>query len=352
MKLKTKVGSTQEGSVNERTKQRIKPLRTEVSVGILLAVCITTASVPSSFAKKASFRTQEGSVSVPAGTAIHIRMIDELNTGKNTAGDSFRASLAQPLVGSGGRTVAAKDGLVRGRVTDVVSSGRLKRPASLTLRLTQLTLTDGRVVPVETSPYTLDGKSHARRNATLIGGGAAAGAVLGGVAGGKKGAIIGSGVGAGAGIATAYLTGKQEIVVPSETALQFATTETRAVTSSQRPNELGNSALARDMDDRGNGGWVFHERDRRTIRDYYRDRYSNLPPGLAKRGGHLPPGLEKQLERNGKLPPGLQKRIEPFPQELEAQLPRIPERIRRVVLGRRALMLDDDNTVLDELFLD
>jgi hypothetical protein len=338
--------------MNERTKQRIKPVRAEASVGFLVVVCLMTASVPSSFAKKGGFRTQEGSVSIPAGTAIHIRMIDQLDTGKNIAGDSFRASLAQPILVSGGRTVAVKDGLVRGQVSDVVSSGRLKRPASLTLRLTQVTLTDGRVVPVETSPYTLDGKSHALRNATLIGGGAAAGAVLGGVAGGKKGAIIGSGVGAGAGMATAYLTGKQEIVVPSETALQFAASGKTAVTSSQRPNELGNSAFARDMDDRGNGSWVFHEHDRRTIRDYFRNRYSNLPPGLAKRGGHLPPGLEKQLQRNGKLPPGLQKRIEPFPQDLEAQLPRIPERIRRVILGRRALMLEDDNTVLDELFLD
>jgi hypothetical protein len=279
-------------------------------------------------------------------------MIDELDTGRNTAGDSFRASLEQPIVVSGGRTLVAKDGLVRGQVTDVVSSGRLKRPASLTLRLTQVTLTDGRVVPVETSPYTLDGKSHALRNATLIGGGAAAGAVLGGVAGGKKGAIIGSGVGAGAGMATAYLTGKQEIVVPSETALQFATTGNTSAASSQHPNGLGNSAFARDMDDRADGGWVFHERDRRTIRDFYRDSYSNLPPGLAKRGGHLPPGLEKHLQRNGQLPPGLQKRIEPFPHELETQLPPIPERIRRVILGRRALMLDEDNTILDELFLD
>ena len=70
-----------------------------------------------------------------------------------------------------------------------------------------------------------------------------------------------------------------------------------------------------------------------------------------KRGGNLPPGLEKHIQRNGQLPPGLQKRVEPFPQDLVSQLPRIPERIRRVILGRRALMLDG-NTILDELALD
>ena len=79
---------------------------------------------------------------------------------------------------------------------------------------------------------------------------------------------------------------------------------------------------------------------------------SNLPPGLAKRGGNLPPGLEKHIQRNGQLPPGLQKRVEPFPQDLVSQLPRIADRIRRVILGRRALMLDDQNTILDEFLLD
>ncbi|MCI0418905.1 MAG: conjugative transposon protein TraM [Acidobacteria bacterium] len=333
------------------TKQRIERLRTQAFAGFLMALCVMTASIPSGFAKKGNFRTQEGSGFIPAGTAIHIRMIDELDTGKSVAGDSFRASLSQPIV-AGGRTIASKDGLVKGKVTEVVSSGRLKRPASLTLRLTQVTLSNGRMVPVETSPYTLDGKSHALRNAALIGGGAAAGAVLGGVATGKKGAIIGSGVGAGAGLATAYLTGKQEIVVPSETGFQFATTgnTTTAASSRERRSEWENNAVARGNGD--NSGWVFHDRDRHTIRDYFRNRYSNLPPGLAKRGGHLPPGLEKQLQRNGKLPPGLQKRIEPFPRDLEIQLPRIPERIRRVILGRRALMLDEGNTILDELTLD
>ena len=34
---------------------------------------------------------------------------------------------------------------------------------------------------------------------------------------------------------------------------------------------------------------------------------SGLPPGLAKRGGNLPPGLEKK-RRAGNLPPGLEKK--------------------------------------------
>ncbi len=92
--------------------------------------------------------------------------------------------------------------------------------------------------------------------------------------------------------------------------------------------------------DRGGVRIVFSVRDRDIIRDYYRDRYSNLPPGLAKRGGNLPPGLQKHLERDGTLPPGLQKRVEPFPPELERRLPPLPGPYSRVTLGVDILILD------------
>jgi hypothetical protein len=92
--------------------------------------------------------------------------------------------------------------------------------------------------------------------------------------------------------------------------------------------------------DRGRVRIVFSARDRDIIRDYYHDRYSNLPPGLVKRNGNLPPGLQKHLERDGTLPPGLQKRVEPFPDELEQRLPRLPESYRRVVLGVDIIILD------------
>jgi hypothetical protein len=320
--------------------QYLEPFRRPWGIGCLMSVCLMTASVPASLAGKASFKSQEGSTSLPAGTPLHVRMVDELDTAKAQPGDSFRASLDKPVVVDG-RTVASKNAPVQGKVIDVVSSGRLKRPASLTLKLTQVTLSNGRIASVETAPYTLDGKSHNLRNAVLIGGGAAAGAVLGGVA-----------AGGGAGVATAYLTGKQEIVVPSETEFQFATAGSTSTASSRREaSEWGHTAFPSDKGDR-EGGWAFGDRDRRIIRDYFHNRYSNLPPGLAKRGGNLPPGLEKHIQKNGQLPPGLQKRVEPFPQDLLSQLPRIADRIRRVILGRRALMLDDYNTILDEFMID
>jgi hypothetical protein len=98
----------------------------------------------------------------------------------------------------------------------------------------------------------------------------------------------------------------------------------------------------------------FLPEERRAIEDYYRrinDKKKpnkGLPPGLAKRGGNLPPGLQKKLERDGQLPPGLQKRMEPLPVDLDRRLPRLPENWQRVVVERDVILLDRrTNRILD-----
>ncbi|HTR64362.1 MAG TPA: hypothetical protein VMH85_01225, partial [Terriglobales bacterium] len=68
------------------------------------------------------------------------------------------------------------------------------------------------------------GKSHKKGNLEKIGGGAAAGTLIGALAGGGKGAAIGGLAGAGAGTGVAAATGKEEAVIPAETALTFTTT--------------------------------------------------------------------------------------------------------------------------------
>ena len=95
----------------------------------------------------------------------------------------------------------------------------------------------------------------------------------------------------------------------------------------------------------------FLPEERRLIEDYYRrakGQGKGLPPGLAKRGGNLPPGLQKHLEKNGRLPPGLQKRLEPLPVDLDHHLPRLPEYWERVVLERDVVLIDRrTNRILD-----
>ena len=88
------------------------------------------------------------------------------------------------------------------------------------------------------------------------------------------------------------------------------------------------------------GSIIFGAHDREVIRNYYYRGNSGLPPGLAKRGGDLPPGRQRQLERNGTLPPGLQKKLSPFPVDLERRLPPISADYRRGIIGFSVVIID------------
>ena len=86
---------------------------------------------------------------------------------------------------------------------------------------------------------------------------------------------------------------------------------------------------------------VLTSRDREIVRDFFRNKYPNLPPRVAKRGDNLPPGLQKQLKRNGTLPPGLQKRLEPVPQDLQKSLPPLPTGYRWGTIGQDVVIVDN-----------
>jgi len=92
---------------------------------------------------------------------------------------------------------------------------------------------------------------------------------------------------------------------------------------------------------------VFNERDRHLIRDYYGRRH--LPPGLAKRSS-LPPGLQKQVQRRGQLPPGLQG--DRLPDELEAQLSRLPEGYVRLRVGVDVVLMNTRTRVIVDVIKD
>jgi hypothetical protein len=171
-------------------------------------------------AETAKEAPKEEKITVPAGTSLAIRLVDGIDTGKTVEGAAFEGTLAAPLVVQG-VDLAPIGSSVAGRVTSVVSAGRLNRPAELSLVLTSLTPRGGEKFSVSTHTWSMHGKSHKKRNIEMIGGGAGAGALIGALAGGKKGAAIGAAVGAGGGTGVAAATGKQEIVLAPETKLTF-----------------------------------------------------------------------------------------------------------------------------------
>lgn len=95
------------------------------------------------------------------------------------------------------------------------------------------------------------------------------------------------------------------------------------------------------------------DEERNSIREWFSNEanLANLPPGLARRET-LPPGLQRQLQRNGTLPPGLLERLQPLPADLEETLPPVPEGRRRVVLGGNVIVLDEQTQQIVDLIVD
>jgi hypothetical protein len=162
-------------------------------------------------------------LTLPEGTPIRVTVDETIASNQARSGDSFEASLAEPVV-LDGKTVFPKGAKASGRVIEARESGRLQTPALLRIALRSVVV-NGKTYDIETSSVSRAGSSHEKRNIEMIGGGAGVGALIGGIAGGGKGALIGAGAGAGAGTATAAVTGKKDITIPAETLLTFKLTQ-------------------------------------------------------------------------------------------------------------------------------
>lgn len=176
-------------------------------------------------------------VSIPAGTPVHVQMIDSVDSATNHAGDIFRASLAFPIVVNGEPIVpTGTDVFVK--LTNSSSAGRMTGRSELTLQLARLDF-QGMSYALSSDDYKDVGKSRGKRTAETVGIGAAAGAVIGGIFGGGKGAAIGAGVGGGGGAAAEAATKGQQVRIPSETKLDFNLQQPVEISYSTDKNSSG-----------------------------------------------------------------------------------------------------------------
>lgn len=346
---------------------------------------------------------------IPPGTRLPVRITENLSSANAKLGQAFHGTLEAPVTANG-KVLFPKGAQVTGKIVGVHPSGRLSDPGVLDLQL--VSINNGRFsYSVETQIFHIKGESHTKSNVAKIGGTAAAGTVLGAIFGGGKGALIGASAGAAAGTVAAAATGKKEAKVESEAVLPFVTPGAANVAAAQSAppvqqeappqvamaqpappapemqpeyrdeeqpayrrdrgddnddrdddgyrrdahyrDDDGYRREGRDRDDRDRDRYAreFSDEDRRIIRSCYSEDYSNLPPGLAKRGGDLPPGLERHIERDGTLPPGLQRRVRLLTRSCERRLPPVPEGWFRAELGGRILLLDAHYRVMDLFFL-
>jgi hypothetical protein len=156
---------------------------------------------------------------VPAGTDLVISLGQSLGSKTSQSGQSFLATVAQPVT-VGGQPAIPKGSSVTGAVLTAKEKGKIKGEGQLSLTLRSISI-NGQTYQIQTGVLDSTVKGKGKRTAVTTGGGAAGGALIGGIAGGGKGAGIGALVGAGAGFVGGAFTGNKQIELPAETVLTF-----------------------------------------------------------------------------------------------------------------------------------
>jgi hypothetical protein len=160
-----------------------------------------------------------GTMELPAGTNLVVRMIDGVDSDTNSVGQTFAASIDEPVMVDG-RPVIPRGADVAIKLVDSKESGKLTGRAELTLNLVSVKV-NGRPVDINTQSVSRESGSRGQQTAKVVGGTAVVGTILGAIAGGGKGAAIGAVAGGAAGAGAEMVLKGQRVKVPSETRLTF-----------------------------------------------------------------------------------------------------------------------------------
>lgn len=158
-------------------------------------------------------------VQIPTGTAIVVRMIDSVDSERTRVGQTFRASVDEPVLVDG-QTVIPRGADAVIKLVEDQQSGKFEGRTVLTLVLHQV-MVNGRLVDSTTADVSQASGSRGARTAKVVGGTTALGAIIGALAGGGRGAAIGAASGAAVGGGAQVITKGQTVKIPSETRLTF-----------------------------------------------------------------------------------------------------------------------------------
>ena len=160
-------------------------------------------------------------VTVPAGTALNVRLTQAIDVDVSQAGQTFKAIVDDPVM-IGGSVVIPRGASAAVQAVQVQQSGKMKGSDKISLKINSIGF-GGRVYEVVTGYVEAKGKGEGKRTARKVGGGAGLGAIVGGIAGGGEGAAIGAAIGGVTGAAVAS-GGEEHLKLPAETRLQFQLT--------------------------------------------------------------------------------------------------------------------------------
>lgn len=183
--------------------------------------------------KRARDERAAQTVTIPAGTVLHVRMNQVLSSERNENGDTFSATLDEPLVANG-FVIAEKGSRLDGQVVDAQRAGKVKGLAQLSVRLVQLHTADNQRIAILTDDFAKTGKSSKTADAAKVGIGAGVGAALGAIFGGGKGAAIGAASGGAAGGGAVLMTRGKPAEIDVETKIPFRLREPVTITENLR----------------------------------------------------------------------------------------------------------------------
>jgi hypothetical protein len=200
-----------------------------------LAACANNARVESAGDVNVS-STPVNAYSLPAGSQVVATLDQAIGTKVSKTGDSFWATVQNPVVAQNGQTVVPSGARIHGTVTGVQGASNPTETAVIKLDFDRLEM-NGRSYPFEAkiTATNLETRrsSDDTRNETIkkAGIGAAAGAVLGAVlSGGDLSKIlIGGALGAAAGTAISLGVGSTEAVLPAGSQITMQTTQNVAL---------------------------------------------------------------------------------------------------------------------------
>jgi TolA-binding protein len=203
------------------------PAPTPAPAAVAAAPRTTPSAAPAASASTTT--PPAGTVEIPAGTEIDVRLQNTLNSGTAQVEDRFEATTLVD-VGVNSRVVIPAGSLMRGVITAVEPATRTNRTARMTVSFDQVTV-NGRPYAIRgTVTQAIEGEG-IKGETARIGTGAGVGAIIGGILGGFKGALAGILIGGGGTIAA---TEGKEVQLPQGAVLRVRLDSPAQIQAPQR----------------------------------------------------------------------------------------------------------------------
>jgi hypothetical protein len=151
---------------------------------------------------------------LPAGTVLPVRFETTISSASSRAEDKVLAVVRENVLDDDGSIVIPAGSELRGRVVSARRAGKVKGRSYLAVSFDSVEV-NGRVHRVATNRLGVLGRSGAKKDAAIIGGGTGAGALVGAITGGKGGAGKGALIGGATGTGVVLATRGPEVVIPA-----------------------------------------------------------------------------------------------------------------------------------------